>query len=165
MTTLRGRLTMWYAGALVLALAAFAASLYLELQKPSELELDERIALEASLAVRWLEDSHRVLGRLVRTDTGIATPLDSAPGIDLGQTSTLSPSIGAYFEAFRDYVMVVDRRGNILFLSESARGIGFAAIDQLASQISPSQQAVTADLVAELTRNHSRRMNARGLTA
>ena len=144
MTTLRGRLTMWYAGALVLALAGFAGSLYLELQKPSELELDERIALEASLAVRWLEDSHRVLGRLVRTDTGTVTPFDSAPGIDLGQTSTLSPSIGAYFEAFRDYVMVVDRRGNILFLSESARGIGFAAIDQLASQISPAQQAVTA---------------------
>jgi two-component system OmpR family sensor kinase len=145
MTTLRGRLTAWFTGALLLALATFGGSLYVELQKPSEIELDERLALEASLAVRWLEDSHRVLGRLVRSGASVAGLGDSLPGVDLGQSSALSPSIGAYFEAFRDYVMVVDGRGNILFLSESARGLGFLAIDRLATQISPSQQAIASE--------------------
>lgn len=139
MRTIRARLTAWYTVALALALFAFGAALYVELQKPSELELDERLQLESSLAVRWLEDSHRVLGRLVRRDS--VPPLlvpDSVGLADIGTTSTLNPAIASYFEAFRDYIVIVDRRGGILFLSESARELGFSAIDSLADQIPPA---------------------------
>lgn len=139
MRTIRGRLTAWYTVALALALTAFSTALYWELQKPSELELDQRIELEASLAVRWLEDSHRVLGRLVR---GGSTRTDSTATPDLGSFTALNPSIGAYFEPFRDYVIIVDRDANILFLSESARNLGYATIERLASQIPPAMTSV-----------------------
>lgn len=141
MRTIRARLTAWYTAALALALFVFGAALYFELQKPSEIELDERLALEASLAVRWLEDSHRVLGGLVRRDTAAPEP-GALP--DIGTSSTLSPSIGSYFEAFRDYVIIVDREGRILFLSESVRELGFSAVEHLAAQISPALRPVPA---------------------
>ena len=143
MRTIRARLTAWYTVALALALFAFGAALYVELQKPSELELDERLALESSLAVRWLEESHRVLGRLVRRDSVPPLVVPDSTGLaDIGTTSTLNPAIASYFEAFRDYIVIVDRRGGILFLSESARELGFSAIDSLADQIPPALLAV-----------------------
>ena len=125
MRTIRARLTAWYTAALVLALFVFGAALYFELQKPSEIELDERLALEASLAVRWLEDSHRVLGRLVRRDTAAPEP-GALP--DIGTSSTLSPAIASYFEAFRDYVIIVDRQGGIPLAETITTGIaGYCA--------------------------------------
>ena len=143
MNTIRARLTAWYTVALVLALLAFGAALYIQLQKPSELELDERLTLEVNLAVRWLEESHRVLGRLVRRDS--VPPLvvpDSGMLADLGASSTLNPAIASYFESFRDYIMIVDRQRRILFLSESIRDLGFSSIDELADQIPPALHAV-----------------------
>ncbi len=143
MKTIRARLTAWYTVALALALFAFGAALYVELQKPSELELDERLALESSLAVRWLEESHRVLGRLVRRDSLPPLVIPDSTGLaDIGMSSTLNPAIASYFEAFRDYMMIVDRNGGILFLSESARGLGFSSIDLLVDQIPPALRAV-----------------------
>jgi two-component system OmpR family sensor kinase len=141
--TIRARLTAWYTVALALALFAFGAALYVELQKPSELELDDRLALESSLAVRWLEDSHQVLGRLVRRDSVPPLVVPDSTGLaDIGMTSTLNPAIASYFEAFRDYMVIVDRRGRILFLSESARELGFSSIELLADQIPPALRAV-----------------------
>ncbi|HEX6643766.1 MAG TPA: histidine kinase dimerization/phospho-acceptor domain-containing protein, partial [Gemmatimonadales bacterium] len=143
MRTIRGRLTAWYTVALALALLAFGTALYFELQQPSELELDERLGLESNLAVRWLEDSHRILGRLVRRDTIVDPALaDSSVLDDIGTTTTLNPAIASYFEAFRDYIVIMDRNGGILFLSESARELGFSAIEQLAGQVPPALRAV-----------------------
>ena len=142
MTTLRGRLTAWYTAALVVALLVFGAALYYELQRPSEIELDDRLTLEGSVAVRWLEESHRVLGRLVRPDTAAAPEPDSTDVSDLRSPATLSPSIGAYFEAFRDYVIVVDRHGKILFLSDATRDLGFATVERLRAEIPPALHAV-----------------------
>jgi len=141
-TTLRGRLTAWYTAALAVALIVFGASLYYELQRPSEIELDDRLTLEGSVAIRWLEESHRVLGRLVRPDTAAAPEPDSAQVFDLPSGATLSPSIGAYFESFRDYVIIVDRRGRILFLSDATRDLGFAVVDRLRSEIPPALHPV-----------------------
>jgi signal transduction histidine kinase len=149
MRTIRGRLTAWYTVALALALLAFGVALYVELQQPSELELDERIGLESSLAVRWLEDSHRVIGRLVRRDTlESLSPADSGSIDDIGTTTSLHPAIASYFEAYRDYIVIMDRNGGILFLSESARELGFSAIEQLAGQVPPALRAVPPTTLA-----------------
>lgn len=136
MRTIRGKLTAWYTAALLVALAAFGAALYLELRKPSELELDSRLRLEAELAIRWLQDSHRVLGRLVLNDT-LLSGASSATQTELTGPA-LSPSVGAYFEAYRDYLIIVDRDRNILFLSQSARALPFQSLRRLADQIPPT---------------------------
>lgn len=147
MRTIRGKLTAWYTAALLLALAAFAGALYLELRKPSELELDARLRLESSLAIRWLQDSHRVLGRLVLGDTlDKGVPSEALEAGDLDRPS-LSPSVGAYFEAYRDYLIIVDRDRNILFLSESSRALSFQSLRELTDQI---PLALTARLPATL---------------
>lgn len=137
MRTIRGKLTAWYTAALLVALAAFAAALYLELRKPSALELDSRLELETSLAIRWLQDSHRVLGRLVLGDTLDAGASSGAAGLQDLTGPSLTPGVGAYFEAYRDYLILVDRDRNILFLSESARALSFQSLRTLTDQISP----------------------------
>jgi signal transduction histidine kinase len=137
MRTIRGKLTAWYTAALLVALAVFAAALYLELRKPSELELDNRLRLEAELAIRWLQDSHRVLGRLVLDDT-LMSGASSGAGQSELRGPALSPSISAYFEAYRDYLIIVDRERNILFLSQSARALSFQSLRTLADQIPAS---------------------------
>ncbi|HET7109775.1 MAG TPA: HAMP domain-containing protein, partial [Gemmatimonadales bacterium] len=133
MRTIRGKLTAWYTAALLVALAAFAAALYIELRKPSELELDNRLRLEAELAIRWLQDSHRVLGRLVLDDT-LMSGASSAAQTELTGPA-LSPSVSAYFEAYRDYLIIVNRERTILFLSQSARGLSFQSLNKLTGQI------------------------------
>jgi hypothetical protein len=100
--TIRGKLTAWYTAALLVALAVFAGALYVELRKPSILELDSRLELETSLALRWLQDSHRVLGRLVLGDTLLSGASSAAEGSGDLSGPSLSPSVGAYFEAYRD---------------------------------------------------------------
>ena len=138
MRTIRGKLTAWYTAALLVALAAFATALYLELRKPSELELDSRLRLEGELAIRWLQDSHRVLGRLVLRDTLVSGASSATPGQGEISGPSLSPSVGAYFEAYRDYLVIVDRDRNILFLSQSARALSFQSLRKLTEQIQPT---------------------------
>jgi signal transduction histidine kinase len=135
MRTIRGKLTAWYTLALLVALAAFAAALYVALRRPSELELDTRLGLETNLAIRWLQDSHRVLGRLVLVDT-LLTSAPTPEGVQRDLVGpALSPAVSAYFEAYRDYLIIVDRNRNILFLSESARALSFQSLYALADQI------------------------------
>jgi signal transduction histidine kinase len=107
-TTIRRRLTLWYTVALGVTVLAFGTLLYLERQQSSLRELDQRLGLEADLANRWLSESYNVLGRIVTT---------------AGANPSLDPGISAYLEAVRDYLVVADTSGNVLALSEAARGL------------------------------------------
>ncbi len=108
MTTIRRRLTLWYTVALGVTVLAFGTLLYLERRQSSLRELDQRLGLEADLANRWLSESYNVLGRIVTT---------------AGTNPSLDPGISAYLEAVRDYLVVADTTGNVLALSEAARGL------------------------------------------
>jgi two-component system OmpR family sensor kinase len=121
MTTIRRRLAFWYTVALGLTMLAFGAALYYERRQSSVEELDRRLALEAELARRWLVESYRVLGPLVAGGAGPA----------------LDPGIGAYLEAFRDYVIVVDTAGNVIGLSGVTRPLGAADFQRLAAPLYP----------------------------
>ena len=99
MTTIRGRLTLWYTVALGVTVLAFGALLYLERRQSTLRELDQRLGLEADLAKRWLSESYNVLGRIVTT---------------AGSSPSLDPGISAYLEAVRDYLVVSDTLGNVL---------------------------------------------------
>jgi signal transduction histidine kinase len=121
MTAIRRRLAFWYTVALGLTMLAFGAALYYERRQSSLQELDQRLALEADLAQRWLVESFRVLGPLV--------PDLSSPALD--------PGISAYLEAFRDYLIVVDTAGNVIGLSGVTRPLAAAEFQRLAAPLYP----------------------------
>jgi len=119
-TTIRRRLTLWYTVALGVTVLAFGTLLYLERRQSSLRELDQRLGLEADLANRWLSESYNVLGRIVTT---------------AGTSPSLDPGISAYLEAVRDYLIVADTNGNVLALSEAARGLNADALQRLSSPL------------------------------
>jgi signal transduction histidine kinase len=123
MTTLRQRLTFWYTGALGATILVFGASLYLDRRVSSLREIDQRLQLEAELSAGWLTESRRVVERLIVPDP-VGIP-------------TLDPAIAAYFEAFRDYLVIVSPTGQLLFLSVQARALPPAAIDRLLALVQP----------------------------
>ncbi len=121
MATIRRRLTLWYTVALGLTVLAFGAALYLERRQSMLRELDQRLTLEADLATSYLTQSHRVLGQVV-------TP---------GEQPSLDLSVSAYFEAIRDYLMVVDTAGRPLFTSEAARSLSSSALEKVFALAQP----------------------------
>ncbi|HEU4698224.1 MAG TPA: ATP-binding protein [Gemmatimonadales bacterium] len=122
MTTIRARLTAWYAAAITATILIFGAALYHELQKPNPRELDYRVRLQAEAATKYLQESHRVLGPLV----------DHLEG-----TPSLNSAISPYFESVREYLVLVGRRGELLYLSEPARELSFAALERLTAPLQP----------------------------
>lgn len=121
MNTIRGTLTLWFTLALGLAVAALGGALYVDRKQSVAVEVDAQLTKEVGFARRWLSESHRVLGRVVTTD--------SVPA--------LVQSVGIYFEPFQDYLVVVDPKGRILFMSEAARALGYNALQQLQAPLTP----------------------------
>nr|MBA3659080.1 HAMP domain-containing protein [Gemmatimonadales bacterium] len=126
MPTIRRRLTVWYTVALGITVLTFGSALYVERRQSSIRELDERLALEADLARRWLSESYTVLGRIVTTD---------------GTRPALDPGISAYLEAVRDYVIVADSGGTLLALSEAARALSAADLQRLSAPLTRPEGA------------------------
>jgi len=93
MPSIRRRLTLWYAVALLASVSAFGAALYFERQRSSLRELDERLGLEGKLAAQYFLSFQRQLGRTLKP----------------GETPTLAINqVGGYLDAVRDYVVVFD---------------------------------------------------------
>src|SRR3954452_10169647 len=120
MATIRRRLTLWYTVALAATVLAFGTALYIERRHASDRELDQRLALEADLAYRWLTQSYKVLGRIVTTS-------NLKPSLD--------PAISAYLEAARDYLIVADTAGQLLALSDVTRALSAPALESLTAPL------------------------------
>jgi signal transduction histidine kinase len=118
--TIRRRLTLWYTVALAVTVLAFGTALYIERRQASVRELDQRLALEADLAQRWLAQSYRVLGRIVTTS-------DLNPALD--------PGISAYLEAARAYLIVADTTGQLLALSDVTRSLNARTLQRLTAPL------------------------------
>jgi two-component system OmpR family sensor kinase len=123
--SIRWRLTFAYALALLTTMVAFGATLYVARQQTSarsaDQRLQQRLALEAELSVRYLERSHRVLGRLVA--------VDSPP--------TLEPAIAAYFESIRDFLVLANGRGEVLYASDTASALSITSFERLRAPLVP----------------------------
>jgi len=119
MASIRRQVATWYVLALAATLLAFGASLYLDRRQSAVREIDERLELEARFAVRWLGESFRVLESL------------TAPGPGTDSAATLDPGVGAYFEGIRDYLIITDRQGRLLFASEEARALTYTILQEL----------------------------------
>jgi signal transduction histidine kinase len=119
--SIRWRLTFAYAIALLATMVAFGAVLYYARQQTGMRALDQRLLLEAELSVRYLERSHGVLGRLVQP----------------GEPPTIDPAIAAYFESIRDFLLLVDSTGQVLFSSDSASALSITAFERLRAPVIP----------------------------
>src|SRR6266487_6676323 len=117
MESIRGRLTLWYAAALILSLAVFAVVLYFARRSASFQDLERRIQSEADLTAGILAESYRARGVLVERDTA-GRPV-------------LTPEVAAVLEVVPDYLLVTSRDGRLLFASPDARALTFAEFEQL----------------------------------
>src|SRR5262245_17542122 len=114
MRTIRGRLAVWYAVALGATMFVFALAIYLVQRTENFAELDERARLESELIARILSAGSREQRSLVVTDaTGRAE---------------LAPAIASLLEVIPDYVIVVGRQEEALFLSADARALPYGAL-------------------------------------
>jgi len=119
--SIRGRLTLWYATALILSLAVFAVVLYLARRSASYQDLDRRIQSEADLTAGILAESYRARGVLVEPDTA-GRPV-------------LIPEVAAVLEVVPDFLLLTSRDGRLLFASPDARALTFAEFEQLSGLV------------------------------
>jgi len=128
MRSIRWRLTFGYAVALAVTMSVFGALLYFSWQRTSQRSFDrrlsERVRVEAELSARYLENSHRILGRVVTRD--------SLP--------VLEPSIASYFESIQAYFAVLDRVGRVLFSSDSATALPISSFERFLEPLRPLPQ-------------------------
>src|SRR3989442_11626921 len=117
MESIRGRLTVWYATALILSIAVFAVVLSCARRSTTYQDLDRRIQSEADLSAEILANSYRARGVLVERDTA-------------GRL-ILTPDVAAVLEVVPDYLLVTNRDGRLLFASPDARALTFAEFEQL----------------------------------
>ena len=134
MSSIRRRLTFWYAVALLASVGAFGTALFFERQRSSLRELDERLELEGNLAAQYFISSQRQLGHTLRP----------------GETPTLGiSSVGGYLDGIRDYVVVFDPERFAIYRNAVAKQFGVAALSQVlsaSSQLGPG--AVRAGVVS-----------------
>jgi two-component system, OmpR family, sensor kinase len=115
--SIRGRLTLWYATALIVSLAVFAVVLYFARRSATYQDLDQRIQSEADLTAGILAESYRARGSLVEQDT-VGRPV-------------LTAEVAAVLEVVPDYLLVTTRDGRLLFASPDARALTFGEFEQL----------------------------------
>ena len=119
MSSIRSRLTLWYAVALLVSVGAFGAALYFERQRSSLRELDERLRLEGSLAAQYFISFQRQLGRTLAA----------------GQLPTLAiDQVGGYLSAVQDHVVIFDPDQVPIYRNAAALKLfSGAALSQLAA--------------------------------
>jgi heavy metal sensor kinase len=115
--SIRGRLTIWYATALILSIAVFAVVLYVARRSATYQDLDRRIQSEADLTAGILSESYRARGAVVEKDTA-GRPV-------------LTAEVAAVLEVVPDYLLVTSRDGSLLFGSPDARSLGFTQFEQV----------------------------------
>ena len=128
MESIRGRLTVWYATALILSVAVFAIVLYVSRRSTTYQDLESRIQSEADLTAGILAESYRARGVLVEQDTA-GRPV-------------LIPEIAAVLEVVPDFLLLTSREGRLLFASPDARALTFAEFDQLNALAVPPDSVV-----------------------
>jgi len=120
--SIRARLTVGYAVALSITVVAFGAALYVDRLRTSVRELDQRLGIEASLAVNYLNTSREVLGRIVTE----------------GAQPALISQVGSYFDAAQDYQLVVDGEGRVLSANQAAsQRLGYEPLTKLLNLARP----------------------------
>src|SRR5512146_1863350 len=105
MSSIRSRLTLGYAIALLVSVGAVGGALYFERQRSSLRELDDRLSFEGTLAAQYFVTFQRQLGQT----------------LEPGQTPTLAINqVGGYLQAVQDYVVIFDPDRVPIYRNQSA---------------------------------------------
>lgn len=136
MRTIRGRLVVSYAAAMVATMTVFAATIYLVQRSQNFAELDARARLEADLIAELLAGAARGAGDVVIQDPETRRPI-------------LAPNIASLLQVLQDYVLVLDPDSQVLFLSDDARALPYGSLVrliQIAGEPSPEPRLGLVDL-------------------
>ncbi|PKL90517.1 MAG: hypothetical protein CVV20_06185, partial [Gemmatimonadetes bacterium HGW-Gemmatimonadetes-1] len=127
MQGIRWRLTISYSLALLATVGVFGAALYWErltsARREQEEQIRERLEVEASFAVRVLQEQYRTTQNLVvriPTIGGLGEP-------SLG----LQRDVGNYFEGVRDVFAIADHVGRLMYVSGAVRVLPPDASDRI----------------------------------
>ena len=108
MSSIRARLTVAYAGAMVGTMIAFALALWAARRAGSYEELARHVLSQANLASTIIEQTSA-------SGQAVTVTRDSVVG------PTISPALRTLFEGMEDYVLVLDQNGRLLYGSFAVR--------------------------------------------
>ena len=123
MHTIRGRLVVSYAVALVATMTVFASTIYLVQRSENFAELDARARLEADLIAELLAGA----ARSSPDPIVVRDPDNGKPHLNSALESLL--------QVLQDYVIVLGPDGTPLYTSEDARALPYAAFVRLAELV------------------------------
>jgi signal transduction histidine kinase len=140
MATIRAKLTVAYAGALLGSLAVFSVAMYAARRSTARREAQTELALQADQALR-------VLRFAVAVNEPVTTPVrDPLVG------AQITARVATILDGLPDYVILLDNVSWKLYMSPSVRALSARARDPNASEIQKTQ--ATADY-ERLTREAS----------
>ena len=118
MRTLRSRLAVAYAAALIITLGVFSGTIFVVQRSESFGELDARARLEGDLIAELLAAAARGPDSIIVPDPQTKRPV-------------LAPNIASLLEVVPDYALVVGPGREVLFLSADARELGYNTLQRL----------------------------------
>lgn len=124
MPSIRRRLTIWYAIALLASVGAFGGALYFERRRSSVRELDERLSLEGNAAAQYFISYQRSIGR--RLAAG------ETPGLAIS-------AVGGYLDGIRDNVVIFDPDGLAIYRNSAAKPFTTTALSDVLDNASPDR--------------------------
>ncbi|UCG88947.1 MAG: HAMP domain-containing histidine kinase [Gemmatimonadota bacterium] len=105
MKTIRGRLAVSYAVAMIATLAVFAVALYMVERSWSREQIDQRLRIEADLIAAIISVARETHDSAEPIDTTILRPIHSSTLLVLG--AELTPDVEALVEGVSDYVLLL----------------------------------------------------------
>ena len=114
MATIRSKLTVAYAGALIGSVAVFSVAMYSVRRSTARREAQREVAMQADQALRVLRFA--VTANEPLTVTQFRDSL-------IGPQTTITPRIAAILDGLPDYVMMLDKEGWRLYVSPAVRAL------------------------------------------
>jgi two-component system OmpR family sensor kinase len=116
MPSIRRRLTVWYAVALLASVGAFGGALYFERRRSGLRELDDRLTFEGRAAAQYFISYQSSVGQVL--------PPGETPKLAIN-------AVGGYLDALRDYVVVFNPERAAIYRNPAIRPFSVAALSEV----------------------------------
>jgi len=134
-TSIRARLTVAYAAALIGTMGAFALALWSSRRAGGHAEVERYVATEANLALNLIQQAEQA-----------GQPVTEVKDTVVG--ALISPTLRSLLEGVPDYLMVLDASGRYLYLSFEARQLSSDDLTTLRESALAAPTDGVADLVS-----------------
>ena len=118
MATIRAKLTVAYAGALLGSVAIYSVALYGERRSNARREIQREVAIQADVALRVLRFAATANEPVTQTTLQV---VGAGTQQFVQQITQITPRIATILEGLPDYVVFMDSTGKPLYLSPSIR--------------------------------------------